>query len=1081
MFHITDSKILKLSCNHNSFSKGKSYYLGKKVKSLEFDRSECMFHAIVSGTRNYNVKVYFDLVGNIDDASCTCPAYDEYLGYCKHITAVLFEIKEKDNRDRFNKLEAAKSPKFVESIFDFFHYKQSDMKVPVQLEITYEFEKDIYNPTKKTSYFSLRMGENKLYIVKGIKKFLESMEKKEEIYYGKDFTFDPNKHTFKEEDQSIINLAKEIYQNEKVIYDSSYGYRNASLFKGKRVTLTPNTLKRFFEIMKNRRFNVIIMNMGYKDIQILQKDIPLNFELTKENQDLLLKIHHGKTLVPLVSDGEYFFTEDGICKISKEQKENFAPFYHALSNHNNNIIKIPEKYNERFVSEVYPFVKQIGEIHMDEKVKSSIYAPKIKVEVYLDRIGKEIWADIKFVYGDIIINPFGSNEKHDNKNEKILVRDIDKEKEILNFLEYSEFKVKNNQVYLKDEEKIFEFIYEKMDKLQNVSDVYYSDGFKNIEIKDIASFSGGIRLNVKNDLLEFEFGIDGISNSELTKVFNDLKEKKKYYRLKDGSFLPLDTEELLKVEKIVDYLDLKNKDFDNKIIEIPKFRALYLDEHLKETKLKSIKRNLYFKEFVQNIKEPGDIDYTIPKEVNEILRDYQKFGFKWLKTLSQYGLGGILADDMGLGKTLQVLAFLLSERYEKGMYPSLIIAPTSLVYNWGAEIEKFTPNLKALIISGNKIERYEMMENIMDYDIVITSYPLIRRDILLYEDISFRYCILDEAQHIKNSLSQNAKSVKQIKAKNYFALTGTPIENSLAELWSIFDYIMPGYLLSYTKFKKKFEKPIIKDQDQETLDVFGKHIRPFILRRLKKDVLKELPEKIEHKIVAELTKEQKKVYLAYLKQIKGEIEEEIKNKGFEKSHIKILAGLTRLRQICCDPAMFVENYKETSGKVILLEEILNDAIESGHRILLFSQFTSMLKIIRQKLEELGVGYQYLDGSTDMKARGNLVKDFNEGKGNVFLISLKAGGTGLNLTGADTVIHFDPWWNPAVEEQATDRAYRIGQKKAVHVMKLITKGTIEEKIFQLQEKKKKMIDAVIQPGQTLVSKMSEKEIRDIFEV
>ncbi|TCO79409.1 DEAD/DEAH box helicase [Marinisporobacter balticus] len=1080
MFHITNNEILDISSNQNTFIKGKNYYLAKKVKTLEFDKKKSGFYATVLGTRNYRVKVYFDADGNFDDASCTCPAYDQYWGYCKHIVAVLFEVKERNKQGGFKHLNVLQSQEVAKGILNFFHYKQSDIKVPVALEITYEFERDPYNHAEKASYFSLRIGENKLYMVKSIKKLIESIEKKEELYFGKEFTLDPKKHTFKQEDQSIINLLKEIYENEKIIYDYAYGFRSGSLFKGKKVTLTTNALKRFFEMVKHRRFHAVIMNTVYKDINILQKDIPLSFELAKEKKDLLLKIHYGKTLVPLVSDGEYFFTEEGICKISKEQKENFAPFYHALLSQKDNIIKIPEAYHEKFVSEVYPFVRKMGKVHIAEKVKSSIYAPKIKVEVYLDRKDKQITADTKFLYGDIMVNPFAASEKQTHENERILVRDIEKEKEILNLLEEATFKVKNNQVYLKDEEKIFEFVYEKMSKLQNAADVYYSESFKNMEIKDVSSFSGGIRLNTKNDLLEFQFGVEGITNSELTEVFHALKEKKKYYRLKDGSFLPLDTEELLRVEQIVDYLDLSIKDFEQEIIEIPKFRALYLDEHLKETKLKSIKRNLAFKEFVQNIKEPGDVDYAIPQEVEEILRDYQKFGFKWLKTLSEYGLGGILADDMGLGKTLQVLAFLLSEKKEKGLYPSLIVAPTSLVYNWAEEIEKFTPNLKVLIVSGNKIERHEIIKKMMDYDVVITSYPLIRRDIALYENISFRYCILDEAQHIKNQMSQNAKSVKQIKAKNYFALTGTPIENSIAELWSIFDYAMQGYLLSYTKFKKKFEKPIVKDQDQGALDILGKHIRPFILRRLKKDVLKELPEKIEHKIVAELTKEQKKIYLAYLKQIKGEIEEEIKNRGFEKSHIKILSGLTRLRQICCDPSMFIENYQDTSGKVILLEEILNDAIEGGHRILLFSQFTSMLKIIRQKLEALKISYQYLDGSTDMKMRGNLVKDFNEGKGEVFLISLKAGGTGLNLTGADTVIHFDPWWNPAVEEQATDRAYRIGQKNAVHVMKLITKGTIEEKIFQLQEKKKKMIDAVIQPGQTLVSKMSEKDIRALFE-
>jgi SNF2 family DNA or RNA helicase len=435
---------------------------------------------------------------------------------------------------------------------------------------------------------------------------------------------------------------------------------------------------------------------------------------------------------------------------------------------------------------------------------------------------------------------------------------------------------------------------------------------------------------------------------------------------------------------------------------------------------------------------------------------------------------------MGLGKTFQVLALLLSEKLEKGLHPTLIVVPTSLIYNWCEEVQKFAPELKVAVISGSKPERQEQMKDIKASDIVITSYPLIRRDIEEYKELDFRYCILDEAQHIKNPGSQNAKAVKEIRARNRYALTGTPMENSLLELWSIFDFILPGYLFSSTKFAEKYEKPIVRDENKKTLEELGKHIKPFILRRLKIEVLKELPEKIEHKILAELTKEQKKIYLAYLERIKSEIEKDIKENGFAKSQIKILAGLTRLRQICCHPAVFLDEFEGESGKMLLLQEIVEEAIESGHRILLFSQFTSMLKIIQDWLKSKNIEYLYLDGSTKAIERGKLVKSFNEGQGKIFLISLKAGGTGLNLTGADTVIHYDPWWNPAVEDQATDRAYRIGQLKSVHVMKLITKGTIEEKIFALQENKKKLIDSVIQPGETMLSKMSEADVRALFE-
>ncbi|EOC99387.1 DEAD/DEAH box helicase [Caldisalinibacter kiritimatiensis] len=1078
MFKLDEYIILDICGNINTYTKGKNYYFNDKVKRLKYEPGMNLFEATVKGSRAYNIEVLFDDKGYFKDASCTCPAYEKYWGYCKHIAAVLFEILDKDRRKEFN---VQKTSIEAKEIINYFRNLDADRKIPLELEINYEFN-PYGNKIENVSYLSLRIGEKKLYKVRNIQKFLESIDSIEELYFGKQFTFDLRKQMFKEEDKPIIRLLMEIYKNEEILNKFSYYNARGSLLKKDKVVLNQYTLKRFFDIMKDRKFNANILGQDFLNISIYNENIPIKFALDKEKDDLLLKINPiDNELIPLTTDGEYFFTNNRIYKNSESYSRNFVPFYNTMIRQKDNVVKIPKEYSEAFIAEVFPKVEKIGEVIVDKKVEDSIYKPELKKEVYFDREGDSITAELKFLYGDIIINPFSKNGQKSSKDKRILLRDIEKEKELIDIFEKSEFKVKSNLIYLSDEERIYDFIYHEIPKLQEIADIYYSEAFKNMKIKDASSFSGGVRLNTENDLLEFNFQIEGIDKSELIDVLNSLKERKKFYKLKDGSFLPLDMDELHEISNLIEQLDLTKKDLEKDIIQLPKFRALYIDEHIKDSNLNIIERNLQFKELVQNIKEPNDIEYKIPKNLDKILRKYQKFGFKWLKTLSTYGFGGILADDMGLGKTLQVLTFLLSEKEEKGIEPSLIIAPTSLVYNWVDEIEKFTPELKVLAISGNKNEREENIENIMDYDVVVTSYPLIRRDIELYQNTTFRYCILDEAQHIKNPASQNAKSVKKIKAKGYFALTGTPIENSLTELWSIFYFVMPGYLFSHSKFKKKYEKPIVKDKNDQALQELSRQIRPFILRRVKKDVLRELPDKIEHKIAAELTTEQKKIYLAYLSEIKNEISEEIKVKGFEKSHIKILSGLTRLRQICCHPSMFLENFKGGSGKLLLLEEIIDESIEGGHRILLFSQFITMLNIIKEMLKRKGIDYKYLDGSTDIKERGKLVKFFNEGEGNVFLISLKAGGTGLNLTGADIVIHFDPWWNPAVEDQATDRAYRLGQKNKVHVMKLISKGTIEEKIFKLQEKKKEMINAVIKPGETLVTKLTEEEIKELFEI
>jgi SNF2 family DNA or RNA helicase len=496
-----------------------------------------------------------------------------------------------------------------------------------------------------------------------------------------------------------------------------------------------------------------------------------------------------------------------------------------------------------------------------------------------------------------------------------------------------------------------------------------------------------------------------------------------------------------------------------------------------------VQTNRKFTQLVSNVRDVKEINAQVPESLDSVMRPYQKTGFKWLKTLASCGFGGILADEMGLGKTLEAIAFIQSEvEQNENKQPTLVICPTSLVYNWKDELEKFAPSLTCTVVSGNKIQRGYQKQNIQDTDVVITSYALIRRDLYDYEKVTFRYCFIDEAQQIKNFNSLNAHSVKSIKALGKFALTGTPIENSLTELWSIFDFIMPGYLLNHNAFTKKYEAPIVKDGSREALQELNNHVKPFILRRTKLEVAKELPSKIEHRILVEMTEGQKKVYLAYLQEAKGELEENFKNKGFNKSKFKVLSILTRLRQICCDPSTFIDNYNGGSGKLDALDEILENSLEEGHRILIFSQFTTVLKNISKRLDGEEVKYMYLDGSTKSEKRVEMVKTFNEGDTQVFLISLKAGGMGINLTGADMVIHFDPWWNPAVEAQATDRAHRIGQKKTVEVIKLISRGTIEEKIFKLQQKKKAIIDSVINDetgAELFLSQMSLNEINELF--
>lgn len=453
----------------------------------------------------------------------------------------------------------------------------------------------------------------------------------------------------------------------------------------------------------------------------------------------------------------------------------------------------------------------------------------------------------------------------------------------------------------------------------------------------------------------------------------------------------------------------------------------------------------------------------------------------------------------GFGKTIQMLSVIVDyvQNIQEGedVIPgqkqleggnnkraSLVVSPSSLTLNWQNEAKKFAQELKTMVIRGTLSERKRQIEEIDQYDLVITSYDLLKRDIELYieKDYTFRYIIADEAQYLKNSNTQNAKSIKKIKADTRYALTGTPIENSLAELWSIFDFIMPGYLFTYKKFKAMYEMPIVKEESQEAMSKLRMLIEPFILRRSKKEVLTELPEKTITVLNNEMGEEQRNIYLTYLAQAKQEIVEEIELNGYERSQIQILAALTRLRQICCHPGLFIEGYQEGSSKLEQCMEVVQDAVNSGHKILIFSGYTSMFEIMEKELKQRDINYFKLTGSTKVDERIELVDKFNENPEiKVFLISLKAGGTGLNLTGADIVIHYDPWWNLSTENQATDRAYRIGQKNNVQVYKLITKNSIEEKIYELQQKKAELVDNMLSTKTSFINKLSKEEIMNLF--
>lgn len=1077
---IKDDEILRDARNYHTYIKGLGYYKKRKVEDLQLveDDDEPVIFAEVIGSQHYSVEISLNPNGTIKGYFCDCPAFAKYDGICKHVVATLKATQEVYGKSRAKsqaeKISKDETSQNIFNYFDSLNYSLTEKEI--NLEVTLGMERTTGGTV---FYFEFRIGEEKLYVVKNMKDFIRDIKDHKTIEFGKSFTFKPYIHKFSPTDREIIDLALSHYDYEAIATAlNPYTYASYISFKGKKLYISGTNLSSLLEILEKRPFTFVTTSSEKLENRTIIKDkpLPIKFSLLSDNENLVLKMDASPSIFPLTGEGKYFFCDNLIYKLTDEQRLPFVPFYNAICAGRKEHLIFEPKNCERFISEVLPQLSPAGDISIDPNLEQRFYKEELASKIYFDKMETGIYARLEFCYGEENFNPFST--KRNTRNGRLLIRDAKKEQNIMGLLAKAEFVVSKDVIYMDEEEKIFNFLNETLPKLHELSEIYYSEAFKKMSIKDPRSFTGRIRLNEGADLLQFSFKFEGVGKDELQDLFMSLKEKKKYYRLKDGSFMPLESPELIEVSELLEHLHISHKDLKNEIIQLPKYKALYIDRKLRDSKLDNFEKNTAFKQMVQNITEPKDMDFQIPNSLKGILRDYQRTGYKWLKTLAAYGMGGILADDMGLGKTLEALTYILSEK-EKDDRPVLVISPTSLIYNWQAEVNKFAPDLKSEVIAGTPKERWDILKSLKGADIVITSYPLIRRDIELYKNIEFSCCILDEAQHIKNPDSINAKTAKSINAKVRFALTGTPIENSLTELWSIFDFILPGYLMSHNKFVKNYEKPIVREKDAGTLKELGKMISPFVLRRMKKDVLKELPDKIENKIVSELTEEQKKVYMAYLQQTKNELYKEIEDAGFEKSRIKVLAALTRLRQICCHPGLFIENYTGSSGKLQQLEELMTDALESGRRILLFSQFTSMLSIIKERLDKEGIEYFYLDGSTKSKLRGQMVQSFNNGEREVFLISLKAGGTGLNLTGADMVIHFDPWWNPAVEDQASDRAHRIGQKNVVHVVKLISRGTIEEKVYELQEKKKELISAVIKPGETMLAKMSQEEILDLF--
>jgi SNF2 family DNA or RNA helicase len=838
------------------------------------------------------------------------------------------------------------------------------------------------------------------------------------------------------------------------------------LIDGKLVTIPDMMVKEFLNIIKKDR---IYLGDGFfyriLESEIVEGDIPIPFSLSNNDDSIMLEASNGMPEA-LTRNEDVFLWGTTIYIPSIEQCERLSPYLKIFNTMSG--VSFNKDQEVKILKELIPSLQKLtDDLRLSKDIRSKVISGPVNFRFYFDK-DKDITLMFKVSYEGHEFNYF------EEYTDKVIYRDTNKEYEVFGVLRSLGFEEVNGKMYfLRDDEDAFKFFKYEVEKLQRYGEVFYSERFKGIRDIHKSDFKGEVRKG-KFNYFEFQFEISNISDDEMTKILRSFRDNLKYYKLENGEFLDLEEASLKEALVLMDNLLLEDELLNNSI-EFPMNKAAYFEDYLEDKELRFIKSCDEIKELKGRLKNIQDKAFQPPYGLQAKLREYQREGYNWFRTLDYLGFGGILGDEMGLGKTLQTITFLLSKPNSK----TLIIAPTSLIYNWKNEFNKFAPSMKIAISNGTPEEREVLIKDYKEYDVILTTYNLLRRDLELY-DMEFDYCILDEAQNIKNQNSLSAQGVKEIKARGRFALTGTPIENSLMELWSIFDFVMPGYLYNEQKFVTRYHRRL--EEGPEILEELNRLVKPFILRRYKKNVIKELPDKIEKRLLVPMSDEQKVVYETYANYVKDLIEKKVENFEFSKSKIEILAYITKLRQICLDPSVTMDNYSGTSGKVEALIELLEQSIEEGHKILVFSQFTSVLKNIGKILNEKQFLFSYLDGKVSSINRMKMVDEFNNGENNIFLISLKAGGTGLNLTSADIVIHFDPWWNPAVEDQATDRAHRIGQQNVVEVIKLIASGTIEEKIVQLQDSKRELIDKIL--GEDLsvgafINTLQEDEILNLF--
>ncbi|MGN0038148.1 MAG: SNF2-related protein [Coriobacteriales bacterium] len=1048
---------------HNNVYDRQCIYRGDSTTKLK----ACIESSGWSGD-TYDVTVDIDEdKGYILSYSCTCPAHLKYPGMCKHAAAlVLMFNREPRKFVGYSPTRATSTARSLAELMELMgKRKASTAKAASSLAAgSIQLEPRLRQEDSGRWSVSFKVASPRAsYVVKNIGDFLGWVDSGAYHAYGMKLAFAHSREMFSERAWELVQWVQRCTSaNSRWWQEHEWGYssgrRDLFLSNAQAVDLLDMFVG---EAIECSFYAGPDLNRTTKTLQVVERDPELALEL------LPLK-NGGYELLRASSLGFIVFGQ----RVYAWDQERFYRCSPAFSPSAEFLLYVYENGEEHitisdddiplFCSTVLPALQQAAAVRAPKEVEALKPVPG-RLEFYLD-VAKRGGAacQAKALYGKAEYNLVlpGSEAGKPPRDDAL---EAPAREALRRYLPV----VAGGIAFTGDDEGFAELLFRGVDELKGHGEVFATDAFDRRRVLRRPSVQAG--LSIRGNLVNLDVSADDMTPAEVAALLASYQGRKRYHKLKDGRFVDLEqgTEDLERLELMAEELGITARELASGSVELDAYNAFLLDALADDDE-----KDASFKAFVEAFSDARGNHHELPAPLQGVLRPYQVEGFNWLSTLADTGLAGILADEMGLGKSLQVISLLMAREAELEGKPALIVCPASLVYNWQAEFKKFAPHMEVAVLAGPKAQRAGIREQ-GGYQVLVTSYDTLRIDIEAMRDAAFSYQVIDEAQYIKNHATKAARAVKAVSAEHRIALTGTPIENRLSELWSIFDYLMPGMLGPYKRFRERYEAPILAGEAEVSARL-GAKVGPFILRRLKKDVLSDLPEKLETVVHAQLEGDQQSLYKAHAVQLLQSIDSQ-NDDELAQEKMAILAALTRLRQICCDPRLIYSDYKHAGAKMGTICELIASAIDSGQKVLVFSQFTSFLDLIAAELAARGWEHYTITGATPKKERVKLVERFNADEVPVFLISLKAGGTGLNLVGASVVIHADPWWNAAAQNQATDRAHRIGQTRDVSVFKVIADGTIEERILELQEAKSNLADAVLSADSTSLASLSREEL------